>query len=151
MSKYPNHVAKVVFYSPGPIWGYASLKEDDSRTGGERSGFPSLRFLAAMSLFDRNPDASEALLPQLEAEELVVPVIAPVPPSFVCKGDASKLPELGCILLVPLLNTVEKQRPALIIQHEREGCAILLRHWFRSEAKFGASHKRGPSAKSLNF
>jgi len=94
MAKYPNHVAKVVFYSPGPIWGYAALKEDDSRTDGGTSGLPSLRLLAAMSLFDRNPDASEALLPQMEAEELVVPVIAPVPPSFVCKGDASKLPEL---------------------------------------------------------
>jgi pimeloyl-ACP methyl ester carboxylesterase len=104
MAKYPNHVAKVVFYSPGPIWGYASLKEDDSRTGGGRSGFPSLRFLAAMSLFDRNPDASEALLPQLEAEELVVPVIGPVPPSFVCKGDASKLPELLSTLATSGVN-----------------------------------------------
>ena len=78
MAKYPSHVAKVVFYSPGPMWLYppGTVKEDDSRTGGARSGFPSLRFLAAMSLFDRNPDASQALLPQLEAEELVVPLVA---------------------------------------------------------------------------
>jgi proline iminopeptidase len=106
MAKYPSHVAKVVFYSPGPMWLYppGTEKEDDSRTGGGRSGFPSLRFLAAMSLFDRNPDASQALLPQLEAEELVVPVIVSVAPSFVCKGDSSKLPELMSTLATSGVN-----------------------------------------------
>jgi proline iminopeptidase len=94
MAKYAKHVAKVVLYSPGPIWGYPPVKEDDSRTGGGTSSFPSLRFLAALSLLDRNPDASQALLPQPEAEELLVPLIAHTPPSFVCKGDDSKLPEL---------------------------------------------------------
>lgn len=96
MAKYPNHVAKVVFYSPGPIWGCPpeAYKVDYSRTGGGTPKFPSLRFLAALLLLDRNPDASEALLPQAEAEELLMPLIAPAGPSFVCKGDTSKLPEL---------------------------------------------------------
>jgi proline iminopeptidase len=94
MAKYAKHVAKVVLYSPGPIWGYPPVQEDYSRTGGGMSVFPSVRFLAALSLLDRNPDASQALLPQPEAEELLVPLIAHTPPSFVCKGDDGKLPEL---------------------------------------------------------
>ena len=106
MAKYASHVAKVVFYSPGPMWLYppGTQKVDYSRTGGARSGFPSLRFLAAMLLLGRNPDASQALLPQLEAEELVVPLIAPTIPSFVCKGDASKLPELMSTLATSGIN-----------------------------------------------
>jgi pimeloyl-ACP methyl ester carboxylesterase len=104
MAKYPNHVAKVVFYSPGPIWGYPPQREDYSRTGGGTSDFPSLRFLAAMLLLDRNPEASQALLPQPEAEQLLVPLIAPTAPSFVCKGDASKLPELMSSLATSGVN-----------------------------------------------
>jgi proline iminopeptidase len=106
MAKYPDHVAKVVFYSPGPIWGYPpeTQKVDYSRTGGGTSRFPSLRFLAALLLLDRNPDASQALLPQPEAEELLVPVIAPTAPSFVCKADDSKLPELMSTLATSKVN-----------------------------------------------
>ena len=79
MAKYAKHVAKVVLYSPGPMWGYPPVQEDYSRTGGGMSVFPSVRFLAALSLLDRNPDASQALLPQPEAEELLVPLIAHTP------------------------------------------------------------------------
>jgi pimeloyl-ACP methyl ester carboxylesterase len=57
-----------------------------------------------MLFFGRNPDASQALLPQLEAEELVVPLIAPMAPSFVCKGDASKLPGLLKMLATSGIN-----------------------------------------------
>jgi proline iminopeptidase len=106
MAKYADHVAKVIFYSPGPMWGYPpeTHKVDYSRTGGGTSGFPSLRFLVALLLLDRNPDASQALLPQPEAEELLVPLIAPTAPSFVCKGDASKLPELMSTLATSGVN-----------------------------------------------
>jgi proline iminopeptidase len=94
MAKYPNHVAKVVFYSPGPIWNISQELEraDYSRTGGGAPDFSSLRLPAALVLLDRNPDAAENLLPQSEAEELFVPLMAPTVPSLVCQGDASKLP-----------------------------------------------------------
>jgi pimeloyl-ACP methyl ester carboxylesterase len=104
MAKYAKHVAKVVLYSPGPVWFYPPVKEDYSRTGGGTSGFPSLRLLAALSLLDRNPGASQALLPQPEAEELLVPLIAYAPPSFVCKGDDSKLPGLMSTLTTLKVN-----------------------------------------------
>lgn len=96
MAKYPDHVAKVVFYSPGPIWNYSQDqgKMDFSRTDGGSPGFPSPRLLAAILLLDRNPDASQNLLPQEEAEELLVPFIAPTGSTLVCKGDSSKLPPL---------------------------------------------------------
>ena len=110
MAKYPDHVVKVIFYSPGPIWHFSQErgKWDYSRTGEGAPRFPSLRFLAALLLLDRNPDASEALLPQPEAEELLVPLIAPTTPTLVCKGDESKLPPLmrtlGTSNINPRLN-----------------------------------------------
>jgi len=95
MAKYPNHVAKAVFYSPGPIWGYPPPgTEDYSRTAIETAAFPSLRLQAATLLFNRNPEASQALLPQPEAEELFARFIPLFSPIFVCKGDTGKLPEL---------------------------------------------------------
>lgn len=57
-----------------------------------------------MLLLDRNPDASQALLPQPEAEELLVPLIAPTGPSFVCKGDDSKLPAVMSRLATSRVN-----------------------------------------------
>ena len=106
MAKYPNHVAKVIFYSPGPIWNYLQDqgKMDFSRTDGGSPGFPSPRLLAALLLRDRNPDAAQNLLPQAEAEELLVPFIAPTSKTFVCKGDGNKLPPLMRALATSNVN-----------------------------------------------
>jgi pimeloyl-ACP methyl ester carboxylesterase len=97
MAKYPDHVAKVVFYSPAPIWNLSQdlEKADYSRTDGGTPGIPSPRLIAAIVLLDRNPDAAQNLLPQEEAAQLLVPFMASTGGTFVCKGDAGKLPPLA--------------------------------------------------------
>jgi triacylglycerol esterase/lipase EstA (alpha/beta hydrolase family) len=92
MAKFPDHVAKVVFYSPGALWNWSQEVPDFSRTEGGSPGFPSPRLLAALLLLDRNPDAAQNLLPRREAEELLLSFIRPTVGTLVCKGDSNKLP-----------------------------------------------------------
>lgn len=93
MAKYPSHVAKAVFHSPGRIWQLASGENYDfSRTDVGRQGLPGMRLLAALFLRDRNPEAAERLVPQLESEILVVPSFRQTLGTVVCKGDFNKLP-----------------------------------------------------------
>jgi proline iminopeptidase len=110
MAKYPEHVAKAIFYSPGPIWNVPleMRKADYSRTEWRRPDSPPLRLLAALLLLNRNPDAAQNLLPQGEAEELLLPLIASMGGEMVCKGDAGRLPRsmssLGTSNVNPHLN-----------------------------------------------
>ena len=93
MAKFPSHVSKVVFHSPGRIWQLEHEDYDNSRTDGILPGLPNLRLLAALLLRDRNPDAAENLLPQLESEILVVPSFRKTLGTVVCSGDYKKLPQ----------------------------------------------------------
>ena len=92
MAKYPGHVEKVIFLAPASIWNLSQYKYDYARTEGGKEGIPTLRLLAAFLLEDRNPEAAQNLVPQREAEELLVPVIAPTVGQLVCKGDRGALP-----------------------------------------------------------
>ena len=93
MAKFPTHVAKAVFHSPGRIWRVDSGEDYDfSRTDVGHQGLPGLRLLAALFLRDRNPEAAENLVPQLESEILVVPSFRQTLGTVVCKGDFNKLP-----------------------------------------------------------
>ena len=93
MAKFPTHVDKAVFHCPGQIWRLESNEEYDfSRTDVGRQGLPGLRLLAALFLRDRNPEAAEKLVPQLESEILVVPSFRQTLGTVVCKGDFNKLP-----------------------------------------------------------
>ena len=92
MAKFPSHVAKAVFHSPGKIWQLESEDFDYSRTDGGRPKLPSLRLLAALFLGVRNPEAAEKLVPQLESEMLTVPSFRQTVGTVVCKGDFNKLP-----------------------------------------------------------
>lgn len=93
MAKFPTHVSKVVFHSPGRLWHLESQEDYDfSRTDAGHQGLPGLRLLAALFLRDRNPDAAEKLVPQLESEMLVVPSFRQTLGTVVCKGDFHKLP-----------------------------------------------------------
>jgi len=93
MAKFPTHVSKVVFHSPGRIWRLESEEYDFSRTDGGVPGLPRLRLLAALFLRDRNPEAAEKLVPQLESEILVVPSFRQTLGTVVCSGDHNKLPK----------------------------------------------------------
>jgi pimeloyl-ACP methyl ester carboxylesterase len=94
MAKYPSHVSKVVFHSPARIWQLESREDYDySRTAGGVPGLPHLRLLAALLLRDRNPEAAENLVPQLESEILVVPSFRQTLGTVVCSGDYNKLPQ----------------------------------------------------------
>jgi len=92
MAKYPSHVAKVAFLSPSKIWNLEDENYNFSRTDENRSIPPPLRFSAALMLRDRNPDASENLLPQREAETLAPPSLLRTFGSLVCAGDSKRLP-----------------------------------------------------------
>jgi pimeloyl-ACP methyl ester carboxylesterase len=93
MAKYPTHVAKAVFHSPGQIWRLESREEYDfSRTDVRHQRLPGWRLLAALFLRDRNPEAAENLVPQLESEILVVPSFRQTLGTVVCKGNFNKLP-----------------------------------------------------------
>lgn len=93
MAKFPTHVAKAVFHSPGRIWQLEHEDYDYSRTDGILPGLPNLRLLAALLLRDRNPEAAEKLVPQLESEILVVPSFQKTLGTVVCSGDYKKLPQ----------------------------------------------------------
>ena len=93
MSKYPGHVAKVILHAPGDIWRWDRMTNDFSKT--DARAFPALklRFIAAMILTERNPDAAQNLVPQREAEGLDRQIIDWEIGGLVCKGDSGRLPE----------------------------------------------------------
>jgi pimeloyl-ACP methyl ester carboxylesterase len=93
MSKHPGHVAKVILHSPASIWRYTPTIYDYRRTDVGIQPFPKLRILAALLLVDRNPDAAENLVPQREAEGLLIPIIDWEMHGTVCKGDSERLPQ----------------------------------------------------------
>ncbi len=92
MSKYPGHVAKVIFHAPGELWNYTNADRDLSRTDAQKFSFPKLRFLAALYLAERNPDAAENLVSQRELEGLSIPYVNEELGELVCKGDSNRLP-----------------------------------------------------------
>jgi len=110
MARYPGHVAKVVFHSPGPIWN-PDIAVDYSRTAaGPRASAP-LRLIAAALLFKRNPDAAENLLPQGEAADIAASLLDPG--AVVCKGAPAHVsvpPGLGFYPLVAILRTLGEPR-----------------------------------------
>jgi pimeloyl-ACP methyl ester carboxylesterase len=93
MAKFPTHVAKVVFHSPGKLWHLENEDYDFSRTDSGPARLPPARLLAALYLRDRNPEAAEKLVPQLESEILVVPSFRQTLGTVVCSGDHDKLPQ----------------------------------------------------------
>lgn len=94
MAKFPTHVSKVVFHAPARIWQLETGEEYDySRTDGTVSGLPNLRLFAALLLRDRNMEAGETLVPQLESEILVIPWFRNTLGTVVCKGSFNKIPK----------------------------------------------------------
>ena len=97
IAKYPEHVAKVVFYSPAPIWNLENYNVDLSRSAQAQAPIkPSLplRLWASLFLAENrdNPIAGERLLPQREAETLYLPGVAPQVYGLICSGDTRELP-----------------------------------------------------------
>jgi pimeloyl-ACP methyl ester carboxylesterase len=91
MAHHAEHVAKVVFHSPGPIWNISSMHVDYSRTAAGPRRLPSFRLIAAALLFQRNPRSAENLLPQRESGTLLAADLLD-PGALVCKDDSSKRP-----------------------------------------------------------
>jgi proline iminopeptidase len=93
MAKYPGHVSKVIFHSPGDIWDWKN-PFDYSLTDAPAfpSFFPGLRMVAALMLTDRNPDAAENLVSQRQMEGLFKPVLDAEVGTIVCKGNSNRLP-----------------------------------------------------------
>ena len=93
MTKFPGHVSKVVFHSPGQLWFLEHEDYDFSRTDGGSAKLPPARLLAALYLRDRNPEAAEKLVSQLESEILVIPSFRQTLGTVVCSGGHEKLPK----------------------------------------------------------
>jgi pimeloyl-ACP methyl ester carboxylesterase len=93
MATYPAHVSKVIFHAPGDIWDWKN-PFDYSRTDAPGFGafFPGVRFVVAMVLTDRNPDAAENLVSQRELEGLFIPALDAELGTVVCKGNSNRLP-----------------------------------------------------------
>lgn len=90
---YPEHVAKLVFHSPGGIWNWASAPMEMQRTDAEqKGGLPPLRIVAAIVLSHASWKAAENLLPQEESGDWQAATAAVDLRSTVCKGDRGKLP-----------------------------------------------------------
>jgi proline iminopeptidase len=90
---HPDHVAKLIFHSPGGIWNWASALMELQRTDATaKGGLPPLRILAAIVLSHANWSAAEDLLPQQESGDWQT---ATSPVEFggtVCKGERNRLP-----------------------------------------------------------
>ena len=93
MSTYPGHVAKVILHSPASIWRWTPTQYDYRRTDVHEEPFPKLRFLAALLLVERNPDAAQNLVSQREAEGLLIPILDWEIHDTVCKGDSDRFPQ----------------------------------------------------------
>jgi proline iminopeptidase len=93
MSNYPGHVAKLILHSPASIWRYTATDYDYRRSDAREQPFPKLRFLAALLLVGRNPDAAQNLVSQREAEGLLIPIVDWQIRGMVCKGDSERLPQ----------------------------------------------------------
>lgn len=110
MTKYPEHVWKVVLLSPGPIWNLAATGQFDfDRTDAHPSSTP-LRLIAGALLFRKNPDAAENLLSQREAGDMDRALLDAG--AIVCKGALAKLPSIPA---------GENLYPLLAIQDELNG------------------------------
>jgi proline iminopeptidase len=88
---YPNHIAKLVFHSPGPPWIESFLPVEDQRTDAAPESLPPLRIIAAIGLSFANPMASENLVSQSELGDWE-PANADLG-ELVCKGERAKIPQ----------------------------------------------------------
>lgn len=107
---YPDHVAKLVFHSPGPLWDINSAPFEYQRTDARRERpLPPVRVLAAIILSHASWNAAENLLPQQASGDWEQATMDPG--EVVCKGAGTKQAavaagtELAGLNLYPLLVT----------------------------------------------
>jgi proline iminopeptidase len=88
---HPEHVAKLVFHSPGPIWKLTSAPFQYRRTDAQaKRPLPPVRVLAAIALSHANWDAAENLLPQQASGGWETANMDPG--ELVCKGQGASIP-----------------------------------------------------------
>jgi pimeloyl-ACP methyl ester carboxylesterase len=112
MAQYPEHVEKVVFHSPAPIWNWSKTDWDYGPTAAGPNVSPPLRVLAALSLLGRNRKAAENLVPQHELAALVTPLLDLG--QAICKGDelprhGAIPPEVNFYVLFSIIPTLEAE------------------------------------------
>ena len=87
---HPEHVAKLIFHSPGPIWNLGASPSERQRTDAKEKGLPPPRIIAALALSYANVKSTEYLVPQEEFGDWYLATADPG--QLVCKGERSKLP-----------------------------------------------------------
>ena len=87
---HPDHVAKLIFHSPGPIAKLDYAHWNYERTDARKKGRPLPRVIAATILSHANWDAAVNLWPQVESGDWELATIDPG--EVICKGQRSKFP-----------------------------------------------------------
>ena len=98
LAAYPQHVAKVIFSSPGAIWDGGRFKVDYShtaRTPGPELKLPPLRVLLAVALIGHNPDAALWLATEQELGDYFdnLPSNKTLNQNY-CSSDGAKVPTI---------------------------------------------------------
>jgi proline iminopeptidase len=98
LAAYPQHVAKVIFSSPGAIWDGGRFKVDYSHTAktqGPDPALPPLRVLSSLVLIGRNPDVALWLANEQELGDYFdnLPSTKLLNQNY-CAGDAAKVPNI---------------------------------------------------------
>jgi len=96
LAAHPDHVAKVIFSSPGAIWDVGRFKFDYSKTApsvGPDPDFPPLRILLSVTLMSSNPNAALWLASEQEAGDYFdsLPSNKILNQNY-CAGDEAKIP-----------------------------------------------------------
>jgi proline-specific peptidase len=108
---YPNHVAKMIFHSPGGIWDWSAPMQVQ-RTAQGKTSLPPTRIMAALLLSRINLTATQNLISQQELGDWMA--TANDPGQLVCRGQRYKVPAS----LTPASLSGTNAYPLLVAQHE---------------------------------
>ncbi|WP_158880004.1 alpha/beta fold hydrolase [Rhodanobacter sp. L36] len=113
VAAYPEHVSKLVFHSPGPVWFPKFTPMDMQRTAqGNVSQAMSARVIAALALSYANVNASENLVSQSELGDWGMTTLDPR--QLICSGESAKqIADVGGVQMAgmnmyPLLVTTNE-------------------------------------------
>lgn len=136
MAAYPEHVAKVIFSSPGALWDVGRFKANYSGVANVASSGPSLpplRVLLTVLIAPRNPVLAQQIVSERSLESFfnTLPASTLIGQKY-CQGDEAKVPDIeirGANQFVNRLTFASQEsypdpRPALrYTRHQHSSCA----------------------------
>jgi pimeloyl-ACP methyl ester carboxylesterase len=140
MAAYPQHVARVIFSSPGALWDVGRFKANYSGVANVASSGPSLpplRVLLTVLLAPRNPVLAQQIVSERDLESFfnTLPSSTLIGQNY-CQGDEAKVPDIEIRGANQFVNRItfasqesfpdprpalrQSQTPALILRGECE-------------------------------